>query len=250
MTMQTCDPLQVRQWFKLRDALNIAAVIVGFIVLDAILWLVAGGFIGGSVSIAVMFCVYFFILHKRTIGIECPSCQNFIETNTPWICGYCGAQNLHTDDFPFVGQCETCKAEPKAYQCHHKGCGTLIFFTKDRQEINFAKCVNIPVPTRPTRVKKDKDAEEMAKLEKGIQLTERMVKKAELDVKLKEFKDVLEPIKSKSKGERLRSGVRSRTELEDEVRRLKAETDKEFPNDMDARKKRYLEIDDEARGLL
>ncbi len=83
--MQTCDPLEARQWFKLREPVNIAAVIVSFIVLDAILWLVAGGFIGGSISIAVMSCVYFFWLHKRTIGIKCPSCGNHIETNTPWI---------------------------------------------------------------------------------------------------------------------------------------------------------------------
>jgi hypothetical protein len=143
MTMQTCDPLEARQWFKLREALNIAAVIIVFIFLDAILWLLAGGFFASSVSIAVMFCVYFFWLHKRTIGIKCPKCQNFIETNTPWICGGCGSANLHTDDFPFVGRCETCKAEPKAYQCHHKKCGKLIFFTKDEQEINFARCVRI-----------------------------------------------------------------------------------------------------------
>jgi hypothetical protein len=92
--------------------------------------------------------------------------------------------------------------------------------------------------------------EELVKLDKGIQLTERMVKKAELDVKLKGYKDVLEPIKPKSKGERLRSGVRNRTELDDEVRRLKIEADKELPNDKEAREKRYREIDDEARELL
>jgi hypothetical protein len=233
--MQTCDPLEARQWFKLREAVNFAVVIGGFIVLDAILWPVAGGFIAGTVSIVVMFCVFFFILHKRTIGIRCPRCQNFIETNTPWICGVCGAHNLCTDDFPFVGRCQKCRAEPKAYQCHHKKCGELIFFTKDRQEINFAKCVNIPVPKRPIRVEKDEHMEEMVKLDKGIQLTERKVKKAELDVKLKEFKDVLEPQKPRTQKDATEESFAS---FEDRnmtgaeiVRRKKAENAEKYKND-------------------
>src|ERR1700722_19820631 len=124
--MQTCDPLEARQWFNWREAVNGAAVVISFIILDALLWPMAGGFLAGTISIAVMFCVFFFWLHKRTIGIECPHCQNYIETDTPWICGVCGAHNLRTDDFPFVGRCEKCRAKPKAYQCHHKSCGKLI----------------------------------------------------------------------------------------------------------------------------
>lgn len=252
MTMQTCNPLEARQWFKLREAVNIAAVIVGFIVLDAFLWLMAGGFIGGAVSIAVMFCVYFFILHKRTIGIECPSCRNFIETNTPWICGVCGAQNLSTDDFPFVGRCETCRAEPKAYQCHH--CKKLIFFTKDRLEINFARCVNIPVSQKPIRVKKDKDAEEMARLDKDIQITERKVKKAGLDVKMKEFKDVLEPQKPRTQKEAVEESFAS---FEDRnmtgaeiVRRKKAEFAEKYKNNPAELERQNRLIDQWARDHL
>lgn len=256
--MQTCDPLQARQWFKLREVVNLVAVVIGFIVLDLILWLFFGGFIAGTVSIVVAFCVFFFVLHKRTIGITCPGCGNVIETDTPWICGVCGAENLHTDDFPFVGRCgnEKCRAKPKAYQCHHKKndkyCGQLIFFTKDRQEINFARCVNFSVSQKqkPVQVKKDEHKEKVVELNKNIELTKLEVDKAKLDAEWKSYKDVLEPLKPKSKAERLRSGVRNRTEVDEEVRRLKAEADKEFANDKKARKRRYLEIEDEAKDLL
>jgi hypothetical protein len=76
------------------------------------------------------------------------------------------------------------------------------------------------------------------------------VKKAELDVQLKGFKDILEPVKTKTLKERLRSGVFSKTELEDEVRRMKAEADEQFKNDPAGLKRRYMTIDDEATNLL
>jgi hypothetical protein len=250
--IRTCDPLQARWALKLGEAENWAIAIIGLITLNAVLWWIpkVGGFITTVISIALMFCVFFFVLDRRTIGIECARCGKYIETDTPWKCGFCGKENFNTAEFPFVGRCgnKECGAKPKSYQCHH--CGELIYFTKDRQTIHFAKCVNTPTPTEPTPVKKDEHAEKMVELDKGIKVTELEVKKAELDVKLKQFKDVLEPVKLKSKGERLRSGVRNRTELDEEVRRLKTEADKEFPNDKDAREQRYRDIDDEARELL
>lgn len=143
-------------------------------------------------------CLFFFYLDRRAFGIVCPhsDCKKYIETTTPWICGVCGQNNLRTDEFPFIGRCENekCRAEPKAYQCHH--CSRLIFFTKDEQKFNFAKCVNVPAETpRPKPVKIDPDVKEIVKLDKGIQLTERMVKKAKLDLELKEVKQHLEPAK-------------------------------------------------------
>jgi hypothetical protein len=166
----------------------------------------------------------------------------------------CGAHNLHTDDFPFVGRCETCRAEPKAYQCHHEHCGRLIFFTKDRQEINFAKCVNIPVQKRPTRVKKDEHVEELVKLEKGIQLTELKVKKAGLDVKLKEFKDVLEPQKPRTQKEAVEESFanfedRNMTGVEI-VRRKKAEVAEKYKDNQPELERQNRLIDQWARDHL
>jgi hypothetical protein len=249
--MQTTDPLEARMWFKWREPVNWAIVLFSFIVLDAVLWPVAGGFIAGSASIAVMFCVFFFILHKRTIGIECPHCKNYIETNTPWICGVCGAANLHTDDFPFVGRCEHCRAEPKAYQCHHRTCRELIFLTKDKLEINFARCVNMPFAQDPEPVKEEDDVE---KLDKGIQLTERMVKKAKLDAELMEIERITKPPKEKPLREILEDDL---TRLLDrdmgaaEIgERMRATLAEKYKNDPEALKRANLTIDRFVRDHL
>jgi len=37
--------------------------------------------------------------------------------------------------------------EPKAYKCHHDGCGELIFLGSDRQKENFAHCATMPALT-------------------------------------------------------------------------------------------------------
>jgi hypothetical protein len=81
-------------------------------------------------------------------------------------------------------------------------------------------------------------------------LAELSVKKAKIDVELHGYKETLEPPKMKTVGERLRGRVHSKTELDDEVRRLKAEADKEFADDPIEREKRYRQIEDEARELL
>jgi len=236
--MQTCDPLQARQWFKLREAVNFAVVIVGFIVLDAILWPAAGGFIAGTVSIVVMFCVFFFILHKRTIGIECPHCRNFIETNTPWVCGFCGAKNQRIDDFPFVYRCEHCGAEPKAYKCHYSDCEELIFFTNDQLRINYAQCVNLPVKSKP--VKRDKKMEVVAELNEGIQVAKLKVEKAKYDVELKGLnKDLEPPSKEKTAFEQLEEYYKGMMGNEDAAKKWHAAIDAEFPNDPLEREKRH-----------
>lgn len=196
-------------------------------------------FLVDAVAITAATCVFFLFLHKRAIGIECTSCGQYIQTNTPWICGFCGAKNFRVDDFPFVGRCgnKECGAEPKAYQCHH--CEKLIFLTPDRQRFNFAKSVNVPEKSGPARIKKDKDADEMAKLDKDIQLTARKVKKAELDVELKSLHQTLEPPKMKSVEEFYRAELNN----EDSERRLRAKIDEEFKNDEDERKRRHLVVD-------
>jgi hypothetical protein len=129
MGIRTSDPLQAWWCFRLREAENWLIVVIGFLVLNLGLWVFFHGFLASLIAIVVMFCLYFFVLDKRTIGIECPHCHKYIETDTPWRCGFCGRVNFQTDDAPFVGRCgnRQCGAKPKAYQCHH--CGELIFFT-------------------------------------------------------------------------------------------------------------------------
>src|SRR5581483_2955640 len=82
----------------------------------------------------VLYYFYFNIWSFEPIRFSCPHCGWVVATNTPWICGVCEQKNQNADDFPFVHRCEHCGNEPKAYRCHHKDCGNIIFLTDDEQE--------------------------------------------------------------------------------------------------------------------
>ncbi len=240
MKMQTRDPLMARQWFQLRGVVNWAITIAVFVTLVFLLQNICPAFIGDCIAVVIVFILFFYVLDKRAIGIKCPNCEKHVESNTPWICGVCGAVNLHTDNYPFIGRCEKCHAKPKAYQCHHRGCGNLIFFTKDRQEINFAKCVNMPGEFDPKLVKKYEEAEKIEKLDTDIQLTRRMLKKAELDVVLKGLNESLAPPpKQKTAFEDLEEYYKSMVGNEDAAKKWHAAIDAEFPTDPVEREKRH-----------
>ncbi len=250
--MKICDPLEARQEFKFMKYMNWGITLGVFILLILTLRLFLNLFFADLIAIAVVFCLYFFFLNKRIIAIKCNGCGKIIETNTPWVCGACGAKNRQVYDYPFVNHCVSkfCNYyEPKAYRCHHTGCGELIFLSDDKSEINVAQCLNMPDKPKQAE-KKDKHAEEVAKEQKGVKIAELKVQRAELEVKLKGFNASLEPPKLKTKAERLRSGLHNRKELDEEVRRLKAEADKEFAGNDAELKKRYLDIEAEARELL
>jgi hypothetical protein len=249
--MQTVDSLNARQWFRWREPLAWAISIVVFTFLFFVLSQVFGGFFGFIIAGGAAFCLFFFYLDKRAFGIVCPHCHQYIETNTPWICGNKDTphRNDQVDDFPFIYRCQHCGFIPKAYQCHH--CFKLIFLSEDKQQTAFAKCADIPVKVpKPKPGKRDPYEDEIAKKKRVVELSELDVKKAKIDVELKGYKETLEPPKMKTVGERLRSRVHSKSELDAEVRRLKEEADKEFAGDEAGRAKRYLEIDAEARELL
>jgi len=246
--MQTVDSLNARQWFKWREPLAWAISIVVFTFSFLVLTLALDGFFAFIIALIATGCLFFFYLDRRAIGIECPHCHQYIETNTPWICGNKDTphRNDRVDDFPFIYRCQHCGFIPKAYQCHH--CFKLIFLSEDKQQTAFAKCADIPGKSEP--VKSDPHDAEIAKKKMEVELTELSVKKAKFDVELKGYKETLEPTKIKTVGERLRSRVHSKSELDAEVRRLKEEADKEFVGDEAGCARRYLEIDAEARELL
>ena len=244
--MQTRDPLQARQWFKLRAPINWALSIVIFIPLVFVLQTLFSFLIADIIAIALIFCFFFFYLHKRAIAIECPHCGKYIETNTPWVCAVCGTKNLRVDDFPFVNRCENpaCGYEPKAYQCHHLDCGELIFLSPDKSGLNFAKCINMPERQRP--VKKRKERNEAAELQEGIQLGKLRVEKARIDVELKGLKTELEPRRMKTLEDKYRLIVKD----EDDARKLKAAIDVECKDDPDERAKRHAIVDALLRDTL
>jgi hypothetical protein len=100
-------------------------------------------------AIAICWYLVFHVWDKNPIWICCPHCDKLIASNTPWICGFKQCRNENVDEYPFVHTCEHCRAEPKAYECHH--CGKLIFLTSDELKQNYARC------TRPFKERSDLD---------------------------------------------------------------------------------------------
>lgn len=139
---QTCTPLKARQWFKLRLWINFGIALAVFVPLFFVLMLFLDALVAGIIAVAAVLCLYFAFLDRRTIRIKCNKCRKYIDTNTPWKCGYKGCWNDNVDEYPFIYQCEHCDYIPKAYKCHH--CGELIFLTTDRQKTCPAECVNVP----------------------------------------------------------------------------------------------------------
>ena len=246
----TCDALKARNWFVWREPVNWAVTIGLFIPIYSITLLVLGGLLAAVICIVAAFCLFFFVLEKRAVGIECTNCGKYVLTNTPWICGVCGTRNLRADYFPFIGRCQNpkCGTEPKAYECHH--CRKLIFFTPDRQKTGFARSASVPLETKPPPVKRDEHADALAAKKKAIERKALEVAEAKIDVELKGYRETLNPPKQRSVRERLRSKVGGKTELDDEVRRMKAEADEKFKDDPVEREKQHRLIEDEARDLL
>ncbi len=237
--------MQAKFWFRMREAVNWVITIAVFVPLYLILRSGLYPFLAAAISVAIVYCLFFFILDKRAIKIICPENKCKVMTNTPWICGVKGCRNENVDDFPFIFKCEHCKAEPKAYKCHH--CGNLIFFTADRQTINYAQCINYvdsKIPS-PSEIPED----EFVKAKREAEVAEMNAKKAKFAAEAKKY-DEKPKEKKLTPAEQFRKNVGSRVELEDEVRKMKAEADEEFKNDRKGRKKRHETIEEEKEEFL
>ena len=141
------NPKNAKLRFRLRTLTNLLLVICIFIALLLVLGQFFTYGLVTVVAIAAMFYLYFFILDKRAIKMQCGQCQKLISSNVPWLCGFCQKNNRKVDEFPFLYQCEHCGAEPKAYKCHH--CGGLIFLTEDELKVNYASCPGTDVKPEP-----------------------------------------------------------------------------------------------------
>lgn len=162
--------LDPRLQFKLRTLQNWAWCMAGFaLVAICVAPLPFRGLVDMA-GIATAYYILFFVLDKRAGLIECPHCNNKLATNTPWVCGLCGKKNLRVEDFPFTNRCQHCGTEPKAYQCHHRDCGQLIFFTEDRQEENFAFCLVPQAPEPPPVDKRVVRTEQKEEIQHEIEM--------------------------------------------------------------------------------
>ena len=186
MNIQDCTALGARKAFTLRPYKHFACgggvflvvLLSGVFFYPLIAIIVAGIFAGG---------VYFY-LESRLLVIECPSCGRDINTNTPWQCGFKGCRNENADEFPFIHECEHCHYPPKAYVCHHRECGQLIYLTSDRQQIHAAKCLTAPEPVKvivKTKViVKDVVGDKIATQREEVRDKEHQLKLTTLDKKI------------------------------------------------------------------
>jgi len=202
----------------------------------------------------VAWIIYVRVIRDRVIWIQCDSCKRDIPTNTPWVCGLCTKVHTNATLFPFVGVCSSCGHEPNAYQCHHEDCGELIFLSRDKVKIGYATSLYKHLHQTPARIEDDKDEDEVAKLDKDIQITQRKVKKAELDIELKGYKDVLEPPKTRTQKEAVEESFsnfedRNMTGAEI-VRRKKAEVAVKFKDNPQELERQNRLIDQWARDHL
>jgi hypothetical protein len=188
------NPQHARWYFKFRSLLNFLGVAIVFAVVVTVAAQIDGGFFIMLIAAGIGYFLYFHVLENQAVSIACPECRKVISTNTPWICGVCGKANTRTNKFPFIHRCEhgECGAEPKAYKCHHRGCGKLIFLTDDCQEENFARCLTAPVPPAPDETKEEISAQEREKrrLEHQLVITR-------LNAELNEAKKLVDPPKKK-----------------------------------------------------
>jgi len=134
--------------FKIRPFVNVAFVL-GLFVSAAVIF--QNGFVVVTM-IGVVFYLYYYILHKMPVQLECPHCQRTIYSNTPWLCGNKLAhhRNDNVYEFPFLRKCEHCGHEPKSYECQY--CRKIIFLTPEHSDIGFARCADIQEVKRPVPV--------------------------------------------------------------------------------------------------
>jgi len=190
-----------------------------------------------AVDVATIGVAYycFTVWDKRPIGFDCNHCGKYIASNTPWVCGFCGKPNNNANEYPFVDKCAHCHDEPKAYKCHHKGCGKIIFLTPDMLETGYAYCLNspseIPRPDERVQAVKQKQNEKQAKLHE--------LEMAELDEKLQIIRNRSKEPKIKTpydqKEESLKNfltGVLGARELAAKQKAENAITFKDRPDDL------------------
>ena len=205
MTTKICNPLAARWWFKYGIHMNFVYVLIGFIVFIFALQHFFYPLGVDVVAVGLAYVVFFYVLGKPAIAIECPNlkCGKYIETNTPWKCGNpkCQKDNEQVEKFPFVYHCQHCGVEPKAYKCHH--CGEIIFLGKDRLETICATLVRPPEKIKPKPFKKNPVADKIDQENESIRRTEFELRKAKLDLQLKVAKKELEPEKKMTEEEKL-----------------------------------------------
>lgn len=183
--------------FKLKPVENFALVVAVFIFISLFLRGLPFVWALNAITMVLLYFIYFYVLEHRAIGIDCTNCGKYLATNTPWVCGFCRKSNDNGNAFPFVHQCGHCGAEPRAYKCHHRECGKLVFLGADELEENFAHCLNASPEVKPV------EEDELVKREKEKRDMEHEIIMTELTRKLNAEKQRIDLEKKRTPKERL-----------------------------------------------
>lgn len=235
------ERLNARQFFNLLPASNFVLSAIVFIPLLLVLLYFDPFYIFADVAaLAFAYYLYFHILKKRAVWIRCKQCRKPIATNTTWVCGKCGRQNVDVTNFPFINQCEHCGHEAKSYRCHHCNDNTLVFLTVDEDKANPARRLDAGPELREQR----KSGSQEKERKNEIQEKQHELEKARLEQQIKNVKNIEEEesiLEEKMKG--LRKFYDSRMAIEEAARLRKAELAAEIKDKKELRR-RYLVIDD------
>ncbi|MES3030932.1 MAG: hypothetical protein V4697_00805 [Patescibacteria group bacterium] len=240
----TIPPLNARLFFSVRTLINCAIIGAIFIPLTVLFHGVIGGWIATLLLIGALYFLFFNVLQKLPVTIDCPHCRENLVTNTPWVCGECGKTNRDVDAFPFVHRCSHCSAEPKAYRCHH--CTELIFLGSDHRKQNFAYSLDNRPPDQTPPAEDDS-----VKQRKAREALIHEIKMAELAFQLEENKQRAEFGKKKTPVEEIEmsfSKFYARAMGSQEfAQRKRAEADETYKDQPDFRKRAHETIDNWLR---
>jgi hypothetical protein len=241
MFLQVADPLKSRNQYKVKSVQIIVTLAVMCILGGALLfWLGHTVSIGWTGALLIdAFCLlatfYVFLLwDNRPIRVRC-ACGQIVLSNTPWACGHCGHKNRNANEHSFLGACESCHDEPKAYKCHH--CNQLMFLSEDKNLRNYASCINSPsAMTQAEKLQKKKEKKEKQKtdIEHEIYMKEKSKIVAELDADLAKIMDDAK-VKGKSPAVRARKALKGfidfRTAVQQAADQRTAYITQKFKND-------------------
>jgi hypothetical protein len=236
----TIPALNARLFFRLRTLINCAITLVIFIPLAVFFSGVMGGWIATLLLIGALYFLFFNVLEKVPVNIDCPHCRENLITNTPWVCGECGKTNRDIDAFPFVHRCAHCSAEPKAYRCHH--CSELIFLGSDRRKQNFAYSLDNRPPDQTPTIE-----DESLKQRKAREALIHEIEMAELAFKLEEKKQQAEFGKKKTPVEEIETSFTKfyarAMGSQEYAERMRAEADEKYKGQPAHRSRAHETID-------
>ena len=195
-------------------------------------------------------CYFYKVWERRAIRLVCGECQRIISSNSAWVCSVCKKANVHANEFPFVHKCEHCGAEPKAYRCHHKDCGKMIFLTDDHDSTDFAYRVNSDAPMSESEKEAAARTSKMQKAEDQKQEMRQMIDMKNSEKELVDLHEQLEAKKKKTPEEILDKELESQSGWMEAAAKLKAKKAKELAGNSAAIKLMEKNIDTLARKHL